>query len=287
MILNHSEKKFHCPPNALIHPSLFRIIYVPVGLFACWAATFFKARAVETWPWFALLLVTIFVLGILAAEALISAYFPQYLAPAIFGFLVGTVVNVIIQGLLGKFQGLTWAFQTPIQFSLGAVLFGFLGALIFISYSQKVRKIFSTLTITESQGENKSLIRVFSIIIWVVAITAALALYVNIITIQREFRELETDNPLRKPLWFSAGAIILVLVIVVLKRKNLLQLGLILFPGVTAGLVWAYLVRNMFEAVYIAYPKFPIASEVLEVLLVLNFCFLGIAWLNKAACYGY
>jgi len=283
MTLNNSEKKHPCPASALFRPSLLRIIYLPISLFACWAAVFFKARATETWPWSALFLATFFVLGILAVEASISKHFSKYLAPAIFGFLVGTGMNVIIQGLLNSFHGLNWAFHSPIQFSLGAVLLGFLGSVIFISHSQQVRKIFTSSAFPEDEIGSKFHLRAFSAILWVVTLLIALALCINLVIIQKQFSELGSANPLRKPLWFSAGAIILVFAIAILAKKNLLRLGRILLPGVVVGLIWASIVSNMFEGVYLAYAKFPIASEVLEFLLVINFCFLGIAWLNRAA----
>lgn len=283
MTLNNNQKEFACLPNALFSPFLFRIVYLPIGLVIGWAASFFKTRAAETWPWFALILVTVFVLGIVAAEALISIYFARYLAPAIFGFLAGAGVNVIFQGLLGKFQGLTWTFENPILFSLGMLLFGFLGSLIFISHGQKVRKIFISSVVTEKQMEDKTNFQFFSAITWAATFVTAIALFIALVIIQKEFSGIETGNPLRKPFWFSAGFIILIVVLVILTRKNLLRLGWILLPGVVAGLIWAYILRDIFEGVYLAYPKFPIASEVLELLLVINFCFLGIAWLNKAA----
>ncbi len=65
--------------------------------------------------------------------------------------------------------------------------------------------------------------------------------------------------------------------------KNLLSLGRILLPGLVIGLVWASILRDMFGWLYLKYPEFLLSTEVLEVLLVINFCFLGIAWLNKAA----
>jgi len=286
MTLNNSEKKHHCPPNTLFRPSLFRIIYLPISLFACWATVFFKARAAETWPWTALFLTTFFVLGILAAEALISAHFAKYMVPAIFGFLAGAGMNVIIQGLLSQFQGLNWAFQSPIQFSLGTLLFGFLGSLIFISHGQQVRKIFTSSTFIKDQIGSKSLLRTFSAIVWVITVLMALALCINLVIIQRQFSEFETANPLRKPLLFSAGSIILVFAIAILTRKNLLRVVRILLPGIVIGLIWTSIVRDLFQGIYLTYSEFPIAMEVLEFLLVLNFCFLGIAWLNKAAYDG-
>ena len=286
MTLNNSEKKYPCPPSALFRPSLFRIVYLPISLFACWVAVFFKARAAESWPWTALFLATFFVLGILAVEVLISARFTEYLAPAIFGFLVGTGINVIIQGLLSRLQGLNWAFQSPIWFSLGTLLLGFLGSMIFISRSQQIKKVFSSPVFSNDQSEGKAILRAFSTILWVITALVAIGLCINLMIILRIFRELETANPLRKPLWFSAGAIILVFVVAVLARKNLLRLGRILLPGIVVGLIWASIMRDLFRGLYLEYPEFPLTSEVLEVLLVVNFCFLGIAWLNKAAYNG-
>ncbi len=286
MTLNNNQKEYPCPPNALFRPFLFRIVFLPIGLIIGWTATFFKIRAAEGWPWLALLLVTVFVLGVVAAEALISAYFPRCLAPAIFGFLAGAGVNVIFQGLLGKFQGLTWAFQNPILFSLGMLLFGFLGSLVFISHGQKLRKIFISAAFQEEQSEKKAFSRIFSIIIWVITLVMAVVLIIVLMIIQKEFSEFESGNPLRKPLWFSAGLIVLIFMMALLTRKNLLRLFRILLPGVVVGLIWAYILRDIFEGVYLSYPKFPISTEVLELLLVINFCFLGIAWLNKAAYSG-
>jgi len=108
-------------------------------------------------------------------------------------------------------------------------------------------------------------------------------LCVNLIVILKVFSGLEAANPLRKPLWFSVGTIIFVFLIAALARKNLLSLGIILLPGLIIGLIWASIFRDMFEWLYLKYPEFPLHSEVLELLLVINFCFLGIAWLNKAA----
>lgn len=286
MTLNNNEKKYPCPPSSLLRPSHFRIVYLPINLIACWATVFFKARAAQTWPWLAFFLATVFVLGILAVEVLISGHFAKYLAPAIFGFLVGAGINVIVQGLLSKFIGLNWTFQSPIQFSLGTVLLGFLGSLIFISHGQQVRNVFTSSALPKGQPEGRSLLRAFLTIIWIISGLIALALCVSLVIIQRQFSEFETANPMRKPLLFSAGAIILVFMLAVLARKNLLRLGRILLPGVIVGLIWASIIRNLFDGVYLACPKFPIASEVLEFLLVINFCFLGVAWLNKAAYDG-
>lgn len=287
MNLNNNEKKHSCPPGALFRPSLFRMAFLPFNLIACWASVFFKARAGESWPWVALFLATVFVLGILAVEVLISARFSKLLVPALIGFLAGAGVNAIVQGLLGKFQGLNWAFQSPIQFSLGTVLFGFLGSLIFLSYEEQVRKIFAFSLSAKDQIRNKSLFRTFSTIIWIITVLMALALYASLVIILKQFGEFASPNPLRKPLWFHAGAIVLVLMLAVFGRKNLIRIGRILLPGIILGLIWAFIVRDIFEGLFIAYPQIPLASEVLEFLLVINFCFLGIAWLNKAAYDGY
>lgn len=285
-LLNNSERKYPCPPRALLHPSRFRTIFLLISLLGCWAAVFFKARTADAWPWLALLLATFFVLGIVAAEALISAYFTKYLALAIYGFLVGAGINVIIQGILNRFKGLNWAFQSPIQFSLGTLLLGFLGSLIFISHGEQVKNIFTSSIFQKAQSENAAILRAFSTTLWVITALIALGLCINLVIILRFFSELETANPLRRPLWFSAGSIIFVFMIVILARKNLLLLGRILLPGVIVGFVWASIIRDLFNGLYLAYPEFPLASEVFEVLLVINFCFLGIAWLNKAASDG-
>jgi len=267
----------------LLRPSRFRMIYLPLNLLACWAAAFFKARAGESWPWVALFLITIFVLGILAVEVWISTRFSEFLVPALFGFLAGAGVNAVIQGLLGKFQGLNWAFQSPIQFSLGTVLFGFLGSLTFISYGEQVRRIFASSISLRDQIRNKSHLRTFSTIVWVVTVLIALALCASLVVILEQFSELASPNPLRKPLWFHAGAVVLVLILAVLGRKSLIRIGLILIPGIILGMIWAFIVRDVCEGLFLVYPQFPIAPEVVEFVLVINFCFLGIAWLNKAA----
>lgn len=287
MSLNNSEKRYPCPSSALFRPSRFRMIFVPLNLLACWAAAFFKARAGEGWPWVALFLVTIFVLGILAVEVWISRHFSEFLLPALFGFLAGVGVNVVIQSLLGKFQGLNWAFQSPLQFSLGTALFGFLGSLVFISHGERVRGIFAASIFSGDQIRKRSPLHTFTTIIWVVTVLIALALCVSLAVILKQFSELESPNLLRKPLWFHAGAVVLVLVLAAFGRKNLFRLGRILLPGVILGLIWAFIVRDIGEGLFLAYPQFPLAPEVLELLLVINFSFLGIAWLNKAACEGF
>lgn len=282
MTLNNNEKNHSCPPNALLRPSRFRMIAFPIILIACWATVFIKARAAETLPWTGLLLATVFVGGVFVVEALISSRFSEFLVPALFGFLAGTGVNVIIQSLLGRFQGLNWTFQSPMLFSLGTVLFGFLGLIIFISHGNGVRKIFTSPTRQKGQIGDKFQRRTFIIIIWLVTVLMALALCVSLAIILKQFAELESPNPLRKPLWFSGAAILLVFLLVIWARKNLLRLGLILIPGIILGLIWASIVRDIWEGLYLAYPRFPLASESLEFLLVMNLCFLGVAWLNKA-----
>ncbi|UCC38823.1 MAG: hypothetical protein JSV96_13515, partial [Candidatus Aminicenantes bacterium] len=97
------------------------------------------------------------------------------------------------------------------------------------------------------------------------------------------FSEFESANPMRKPLWFSVGFFILVFVAAALMRKRLSSLVRIVFPGIIAGLAWTSIVRDLFQGVYMSQKEFPVSSEVLEALLVVNFCYLGIAWLNKAA----
>jgi len=287
MNLNNSEKKYPCPPQALIRPSRFRMIYLPFNLLACWAAVFFKARAGESWPWVALLLVTVFILGILAVEGAISARFSEFLVPALFGFLAGAGVNAVVQGLLGKFQGLNWAFQSPLQSSLGAVLFGFLGSLIFVSHGDRVRKILMPSISPKDKSGSPSVFRTFSTMIWIITVLMALALWTSLAVILKQFSELESPNPLRKPLWFHAGAVFFMLVLVIWRRKNLIMIGRILIPGLIMGMIWTLIVRDIFEGLFLAWPQFSLAPEVLEFILVINFSFLGIAWLNKAASDGY
>ena len=283
MRLNNSGKKYHCPPNALFHPSLLRILYLPIGLVGCWAVVFFKARSLGDWPWLSLLVATLFVLANIATEIIISAHFHKYLAFSIYGFLAGAGVNVVIQGLLNRLQGLTWAFQSPIQFSLGTLLLGFLGSLIFISHSQQIQKIFSSAVFSKNQNEREALLSKFLTILWIITALAATGLCINLMVILRAFSDFESANPLRKPLWFSVGAFILVFVVAALMRKNLSPLVRIVFPGIIVGLAWTSIVRDLFQGAYLSHPEFPVASEVFEALIVINFCYLGIAWLNKAA----
>jgi len=283
MSANNNKRRYSCPSNALFHPSKFRIIFFLCNLIICWVAVFYKARNIEFFPWTALLIVTFFILGILAFEIIISAWFTKYLALAIYGFLFGAGMNVIIQGLLNRFQGLNWAFQSPILFSLGTLLLGFLGTLIFISNGEQIKKNFPSSSFLRGQSEIKGTLRTFSMVLWIITSFVALGLCVNLIVILKVFSGLEAANPLRKPLWFSVGTIIFVFLIAALARKNLLSLCRILLPGLVIGLVWASILRDMFGWLYLKYPEFLLSTEVLEVLLVINFCFLGIAWLNKAA----
>ena len=267
----------------LLSPSKFRIIFFLGNLIICWGAVFYKARNIESFPWTALLIVTFFILGVLAAEIIISAWFTKYLALAIYGFLFGAGMNVIIQSLLNKFQGLNWAFQSPILFSLGTLLLGFFGTLIFISNGEQIKKNFPSSSFLQSQSEIKGTLRTFFMVLWIVTSLVAIGLCVNLVVILKIFSGLETANPLRKPLWFSVGTIIFIFLIAALARKNLLSLGRIFLPGLIIGLIWASIFRDMFEWLYLKYPEFPLHSEVLELLLVINFCFLGISWLNNAA----
>lgn len=279
----NSKKRYFCPSNTLFHPSQFRIIYFLINLITCWAAVFFKARTAGSWPWIALLLVTFFILGIFAAEIIISAWFTKYLALAIYGFLFGAGINVIIQGLLNRFQGLNWAFQSPILFSLGTLLLGFLGTLLFISNGEQIKKNLPSSSFLRGQSEIKGTLRTFSMVLWIITSLVALGLCVNLVVILKVFSGLEAANPLRKPLWFSMGTIIFVFMVSALARKKLMTIGIILLPGLIIGLIWASIFRDMFGWLYLKYPEFPLHSEVLELLLVINFCFLGISWLNKAA----
>jgi len=283
MSANNNKRRYFCPSNALFHPSKFRIIFFLCNLIICWVAVFYKARSIGSFPWTALLLATFFIFGVFAAEILISAWFAKYLALAVYGFLFGAGMNVIIQGLLNRFQGLNWAFKSPILFSLGTLLLGFLGTLIFISNGEKIKKNFLSFSFLRGQSEIKGTLRSFSTVLWIITSLAALGLCVNLVVILKVFSGLEAANPLRKPLWFSVGTIIFVFLIAALARKKLISIGIVLLPGLVIGLVWASILRDMFEGVYLKYPKFPLPTEVLELLLVINFCFLGISWLNKAA----
>ncbi len=262
---------------------MFRIIFFLGNLILCWGAVFYKARNMESFPWTALLIVTFFILGVFAAEIIISAWFTKYLALAIYGFLFGAGINVIIQGLLNRFQGLNWAFQSPILFSLGTLLLGFLGTILFISNGEPIKKIFPSSSFLRGRSEIKGTLRTFSMVLWIITSLVALGLCVNLVIILKVFSGLEAANPLRKPLWFSVGAIIILFLIAALAGKNLLSLGRIFLPGLIIGLIWASLFRDMFGWLYLKYPEFPLHSEVLELFLVINFCFLGISWLHKAA----
>ena len=262
---------------------MFRIIFFLFNLTICWGAVFYKARNMESFPWTALLIVTFFILGVFAAEIIISAWFTKYLALAIYGFLFGAGINVIIQGLLNRFQGLNWAFQSPILFSLGTLLLGFLGTILFISNGEPIKKIFPSSSFLRGRSEIKGTLRTFSMVLWIITSLVALGLCVNLVIILKVFSGLEAANPLRKPLWFSVGAIIFLFLIAALAGKNLLSLGRIFLPGLIIGLIWASLFRDMFGWLYLKYPEFPLHSEVLELFLVINFCFLGISWLHKAA----
>jgi len=279
---NNNKKKYSCPSRAIFPPSRLRMIYFPISLFISWAAVFFKARGAESWPWFALLLATVFALGILAAEILISACFTRYLALALYGFLAGAGVNVIIQGLLNRFQGLNWAFQSPVLFSLGTLLLGFLGVRIFVFHGEEIKKILPFLFFSRVQSEAKANLRAFSAVLWIITSLLALGLCMNLFVILGFYRELETINPLRKPLWFSVGVIIFIFLIAVLSRKDSSSLVRIFFPGIICGLAWASILRDLFIGVFLKFPDFPLSSEVLEFLLVIHFCFLGLALLNRA-----
>lgn len=272
----NSKNKF------FLSPSKFRIIFILSNLIICWGAVFYKARTIESLPWSALLIVTFFILGILTFEVIISFRFTEYLAFAVYGFLFGAGINVIIQGLLNRFQGLNWAFQSPILFSLGTLLLGFLGTIIFISHQGQIKKNIPWESLSKNQRKTKGNIRKFITLIWIITLAVALGLCVNLLIILRIFNSPGTDNPLRKPLWFSLGIIIFVFMVLALARKKLMSIGIILLPGLIIGLIWASIFRDMFEWVYLKYPEFPLSSEVLEVLLIINFCYLGTAWLNKA-----
>lgn len=272
----NSKNKF------FLSPSKFRIIFILSNLIICWGAVFYKARTIESLPWSALLIVTFFILGILTFEVIISFRFTEYLAFAVYGFLFGAGINVIIQGLLNRFQGLNWAFQSPILFSLGTLLLGFLGTIIFISHQVQIKQNIPWESLSKNQRKTKGNIRKFITLLWIITLAVALGLCVNLLIILRIFNSPGTDNPLRKPLWFSLGIIIFVFMVLALARKKLMSIGIILLPGLIIGLIWASIFRDMFGWVYLKYPEFPLSSEVLEVLLIINFCYLGTAWLNKA-----
>ena len=144
----------------------------------------------------------------------------------------------------------------------------------------------SSSVFTEYQSEDESALRTFSMILWGITALIAIGLCINLMIILRIFSEFETTNPLRKPLLFSAGAIILVLGAAALARKKFLSLFRVLLPGIVVGLVWTAVVRDLFQGIYLTNPEFPIATEVLEAVFVINFCFLGTAWLNKVAHEG-
>ncbi len=268
--------------SPLISPLKLRIIFFLVNLLICWGAVLYKARQIESPPWTTLLIVTVFILVIFAIEVLFYAWFFKYLAPAVYGFLFGAGINVIFQGLLNGFQGLTWAFQSPILFSLGMLLFGFLGTLLFVVHEKEFNRSFPWDSFFQTHNQIKGNLRFFIATLWMITAAAAIGLCVNLYNILKVFRSLETDNPLRKPLWFSVGTIIFVFFISAFARKKLLSLGIILLPGMIVGLIWASIFRDMFGWLYLKYPEFPLHSEILELLLVINLCFLGTSWLYRA-----
>jgi uncharacterized protein YacL len=260
----------------------FRTIFFVADFVFCWAAVFYKAKAAQSFPWEAFLIGTLIILGFLAFEVITSSRFEEHLAPGVFGFLAGAGVNVIIQVLLNKFQGINWTFQSPILSSLGTVLFGFLGAVIFITHGEQIKKnipwtLFSNLP-KQTKGHGRS----FITILWVIAAAAALGLCINLYMILKIFDTAQTSNPLRKPLWFSTAAVILLFALTALARKHAAPILFVLIPGLITGLIWASLVRDMIEWVYIKHPEFALSSDILELLLILNFCYLGTAWLNRA-----
>jgi len=263
-------------------PSKYRILFFLADFLLCWGAVFYKARAAESSPWSALLIVTFFILGILGFEVLMSSRFPEYLVPAIYGFLLGAGINVIIQALLNKFQGINWTFQSPVLFSLGTLLLGFLGSMIFVSYREHINKIIPRILSLKRHPKTQKKSRQFSVVIWVITAAAALGLCINLMMIMKFFKSTQTDNPLRKPLWFSVGAIIVIFMAAAFIRKYEAVILSALIPGIITGLIWASVFRDMWEWVYLKHPEFPLSSDILEFLLILNFCYLGTAWLNKA-----
>lgn len=230
---DNNKKTRSCPPKALFRPSLFRIFYLPFNFLVCWALVLFKARASDSFPYGALFAVTVFILVVFGLEVAISSKFSPFLVPVLWGFLGGAGVNALFQVLLSNFKGLTWAFQSPIQWSLGTVLFGFLGSLIFLSRSSKVNQVFLALLRPDTQKQENSLsYRTFAAFLWVVTGVLAAGLCLSLSVIQRQYASMQTSNPLRKPLWFAVGSVILIAAVVILARKNISRLGFILLPGV-------------------------------------------------------
>ncbi|MGB7297195.1 MAG: hypothetical protein WBC70_16560 [Candidatus Aminicenantales bacterium] len=265
-----------------LFPPRFRAIFFPADFIICWAAVIYKARVAESWPWLPLLMVTIFILGTLALDVILSSRFEEHLAPAVYGFLLGAGINAVIQNLLNRFQGINWTFQSPILSSLGTLLLGFLGAVIFITHGEHIKKHIPCDLFLNTGTQIKGKAHSFVVILWVIAAAAALGLCINLMMTLKIFSGMQTDNPLRKPLWFSGGAVILVFLTAILARKNAAAVLTALIPGLISGLIAASLFRDMLEWVYLKYPEFPLSSDILEVLLILNFCYLGTAWLNKS-----
>lgn len=260
----------------------FRTVFFVADLLLCWAAVFYKSRAAESSPWLALLIVSFFILAILGFEVLMSSRFTEYLVPAIYGFLLGAGINVIIQALLNKFQGINWTFQSPILFSLGSLLLGFSGSMIFVSYREQINKIIPWILSLKHQPKTPKKSRQFTAVIWVITAAAALGLCINLMMILKIFSSMQTDNPLRKPLWFSVGAVILIFALTALAQRHTASILFVLIPGLITGLIWASIARDMLEWIYLKNPEFLLSSDVLELLLILNFSYLGTAWLNKA-----
>lgn len=271
---------------ALLAAPRFRTIFFPADFIICSAAVIYKARAAESWPWLPLLLAGIFILGILAFDVILSSRYTDHLAPAIYGFLLGAGINAVIQSLVNKFQGINWTLQSSILSSLGTLLFGFLGAIIFVAHGEHVRKKIPWDLFLETSPGIKEKAHSFVMILWAITAAAALGLCINLMMTFRIISSVQTDNPLRKPLWFSAGAVILIFAVAVFSRKNAAAVLTALIPGLIAGLIVASLFRDMLECVYLKYPEFPLSSDILEVLLILNFCYLGIAWLNHSLFNG-
>lgn len=269
-------------PAHTLSPQKLRSIFFLANFIICWAAVFYKARDASSFPLLPLLIVTFLILVILAFDIIFSSRFKEHLAPAVYGFLLGAGVNVVIQSLLNKFQGINWTFQSPVLPSLGALLFGFLGAVIFTAHQEEIKKIIPWNLFSTTPPPVKGKARSFITVLWLITAAFSLGLCINLMMVLKMFSSMQAENPLRKPLWFSAGAVILILAAAAFARKKAALVLTVLIPGIITGLIWASIARDMLEWVYIKYPEFPVSSDILEVFLILNFCYLGTAWLHKS-----
>ncbi len=198
--------KTHNKNSPFFSPVWLRILFCLSNLLICCGAVFYKAKNTESSPWAALLIGAVFILGIFAVEILFSAKFTLYLAPAVYGFLFGAVLNVIFQGLINGFQGLNWTFQSPILFSLGMLLFGFLGTLLFASYEKEFNKKFPWPSVVPNNSKIKGNFGYFITALWILTAATAIGLCINLLNILKIFSSMETDNPLRKPLCYILAA---------------------------------------------------------------------------------